>query len=65
MRLTILDRGHRLRTKGLLAPVRLVSRQPVVDAVKLALYRRESYGGGHLNHRRCADHQPGRSAIAS
>lgn len=50
MRLTILDRGHRLRTKALLALVRLVSRQPVVDAVKLALYRPEFYGGGHLTH---------------
>jgi uncharacterized peroxidase-related enzyme len=50
MRLTILERGHRLRTKALLALVRLVSRQPVVDAVKLALYRPEFYGGGPLTH---------------
>jgi alkylhydroperoxidase family enzyme len=50
MRLEILDRGHRLRTKALLALIRLVSRQPVVDAVKLALYRPEFYGGGHLTH---------------
>ena len=50
MRLTILDRGHRLRTKALLALVRLVSRQPVVDAVMLALYRPEFYSGGHLTH---------------
>jgi alkylhydroperoxidase family enzyme len=50
MRLTILERGHRLRTKALLALIRLVSRQPVVDAVKLALYRPEFYGGGHLTH---------------
>jgi len=50
MRLSILDRGHRLRTKALLALVRLVSRQPVVDAVKLALYRPEFYGAGHLTH---------------
>jgi uncharacterized peroxidase-related enzyme len=50
MRLTILDRGHRLRTKALFALVRLVSRQPVVDAVKLALYRPEFYGAGHLTH---------------
>ena len=50
MRLTILDRGHRLRTKALLALVRLVSRQPVVDAVKLALYRPEFYGAGQLTH---------------
>jgi alkylhydroperoxidase family enzyme len=50
MRLEILDRGHRLRTKALLALIRLVSRQPVVDAVKLALYRPAFYGGGHLTH---------------
>jgi alkylhydroperoxidase family enzyme len=50
MRLTILDQGHRLRTKALLALIRLVSRQPVVDAVKLALYRPEFYGAGPLTH---------------
>jgi uncharacterized peroxidase-related enzyme len=50
MRLTILDHGHRLRTKALLALIRLVSRQPVVDAVKLALYRPDFYGGGDLTH---------------
>jgi uncharacterized peroxidase-related enzyme len=50
MRLTILERGHRLRTKALLALVRLVSRQPVVDAVRLALYRPEFYGAGPLTH---------------
>jgi len=50
MRLDILDRGHRLRTKAVLALIRLVSRQPVVDAVKLALYRPDFYGGGPLTH---------------
>ncbi|UVO10716.1 alkylhydroperoxidase AhpD family core domain-containing protein [Mycobacterium sp. SVM_VP21] len=50
MRLAILDRGHRLRTKALLAIIRLVSRQPVVDAVKLAFYRPEFYGGGPLTN---------------
>jgi alkylhydroperoxidase family enzyme len=50
MRLEILDRGHRLRTKALFALIRLVSRQPVVDAVKLALYRPDFYGGGDLTH---------------
>lgn len=50
MRLSILDRGHPLRTRMLLALIRLVSRQPVVDAVKLALYRRDFYGGGDLTH---------------
>lgn len=50
MRLEILDRGHRLRTKALLGVIRLASRQPVVDAVKLALYRPGFYGGGDLTH---------------
>jgi uncharacterized peroxidase-related enzyme len=50
MRLEVLDRGHRLRTKALLALIRVVSRQPVVDAVKLAFYRPDFYGGGDLTH---------------
>ena len=50
MRLAVLDRGHRPRTKAVLALIRLVSRQPVVDAVKLALYRPDFFGGGHLTH---------------
>jgi AhpD family alkylhydroperoxidase len=50
MRLSILEQGHRLRTKALLAMIRLVSRQPVVDAVKLAMYRPDFYGGGDLTH---------------
>jgi alkylhydroperoxidase family enzyme len=50
MRLEILDRGHRLGTKALLGMIRLVSRQPVVDAVKLALYRPDFYGAGDLTH---------------
>jgi uncharacterized peroxidase-related enzyme len=49
MRLGILDRGHDLRTKALLALVRAVSRQPVLDAVKLALYRPDFYSGA-LTH---------------
>lgn len=50
MRLEILDRGHTLGTKALLGMIRLVSRQPVVDAVKLAFYRKEFYGAGDLTH---------------
>ncbi|WP_067974281.1 carboxymuconolactone decarboxylase family protein [Mycolicibacter icosiumassiliensis] len=50
MRLAILDHGHRLRTKALLGIIRLVSRHPVVDAVKLAFYRPEFYGGGPLTN---------------
>jgi uncharacterized peroxidase-related enzyme len=50
VRLAILDRGHRPPIKVLLAVIRLVSRQPVVDAVKLALYRPGFYGAGPLTH---------------
>ncbi|MGH9226546.1 MAG: alkylhydroperoxidase AhpD family core domain-containing protein [Acidimicrobiales bacterium] len=48
MRLAILDRGHRLGTKALFALIRVVSRQPVVGAVKLALYRPDFYPAGPL-----------------
>ncbi|MGZ8812697.1 MAG: hypothetical protein ACXWZI_01610 [Mycobacterium sp.] len=50
MRLRILDRGHPLRTTALFAVIRVVSRQPVVDAVKLAFYRPYFYGAGDLTH---------------
>lgn len=50
MRLAILEQGHGLTTKAVLRMIRLVSRQPVVDAVKLALYRRDFYGAGDLTH---------------
>jgi AhpD family alkylhydroperoxidase len=48
MRLSILDRGHDLRTKALLKVIGLMSRHPVVDAVKLALYRPDFYRSGPL-----------------
>ena len=50
MRLEILDRGHRLHTKAIMALIRVVSGHPVVDAVKLAFYRPGFYGGGPLTH---------------
>ncbi|BBZ02703.1 hypothetical protein MCHIJ_21400 [Mycolicibacterium chitae] len=50
MRLEILERGHRLRSRAVFALIRLMSRQPVVDAVKLAFYRPEFYGAGPLTH---------------
>ncbi len=50
MRLEILDRGHRLHTKAILALIRVFSGHPVVDAVKLAFYRPGFYGGGPLTH---------------
>ena len=50
MRLDILDRGHRLHTKAIMALIRVFSGHPVLDAVKLALYRPDFYGGGPLTH---------------
>lgn len=50
MRLEILDRGHRLHTKAIMALIRVFSGHPVVDAVKLAFYRPGFYGGGLLTH---------------
>ena len=48
MRLSILERGHSLRNKALLGLIGLFSRHPVVDAVKLALYRPDFYPAGGL-----------------
>src|ERR1700730_15244202 len=52
MRLTILDSGHRFGTKILFAFIRLVSRQPTPEAVKLVMYRPDFYGApmGKLTH---------------
>lgn len=44
MRLAILDRGHRFATKALFALIRVASRQPVLDVIKLAMYRADFYG---------------------
>jgi uncharacterized peroxidase-related enzyme len=44
MRLAILDSGHGFGRKALFAFIRVVTRQPVVDAVKLVLYRPDFYG---------------------
>ena len=44
MRLAILDRGHSLGTKALFALIRIVSRQPVLDVIKLGKYRADFYG---------------------
>lgn len=48
MRLSILDHGHRLRTRALFTLIRVVSRHPVVDAVKVTLYRPDFYRAGGL-----------------
>lgn len=45
MRLRILDSGHGFGTKALFALIRTVSRQPVLDVVKLVKYRADFYGG--------------------
>jgi uncharacterized peroxidase-related enzyme len=44
MRLRILDNGHGFATKALFALIRTVSRQPVLDVVKLVKYRADFYG---------------------
>ena len=44
MRLAILDSGHSLGTKALFAFIGAVSRQPVLDAVKMVKYRADFYG---------------------
>ena len=45
MRLEILDSGHGLRAKALLAFIKLVSRRPAPDVVKMLKYRGEFFGG--------------------
>lgn len=48
MRLAILDHGHGIRTKAMFVLIRVFSGHPVVDAVKLALYRPSFYRAGGL-----------------
>ena len=50
MRLSILDRGHGLGTKMLFVLIRVFSREPVLDIVKLAKYRPDFYGAQKLTH---------------
>jgi len=45
MRLEILDNGHGFSTKVLFALIKMISRQPVLDVVKLVKYRPNFYGG--------------------
>jgi AhpD family alkylhydroperoxidase len=45
MRLRILDGGHGFGTKALFALIRTISRQPVLDMIKLVKYRADFYGG--------------------
>ena len=44
MRLRILDSGHGFGTKALFAVIRMASRQPVLDVIKLVKYRADFYG---------------------
>ena len=44
MRLGILDNGHGFATKALFTLIRTVSRQPVLDVIKLVKYRADFYG---------------------
>ena len=44
MRLQILDSGHSFGTKALFSIIRAMSRQPVLDVVKLVRYRPDFYG---------------------
>jgi uncharacterized peroxidase-related enzyme len=48
VRLAILDHGHGIRTKAMFVLIRVFSGHPVVDAVKLALYRPSFYRAGGL-----------------
>lgn len=50
MRLTILDRGHSFGTKALFALIRIFSRQPVLDVIKLVKYRPEFWGTQEITH---------------
>jgi AhpD family alkylhydroperoxidase len=49
MRLRILDSGHGFGTKALFALIRTVSRQPVLDVIKLVKYRADFYGDPMAN----------------
>ncbi|HVH89388.1 MAG TPA: hypothetical protein VM912_21915 [Terriglobales bacterium] len=44
MRLSILDNGHTVATKAMFAFIRMVTRQPVLDVIKLGKYRSNFYG---------------------
>lgn len=44
MRLDVLDRGHTLKTKALFVMIRVISRNPVPDVVKLLKYRPDFLG---------------------
>ena len=44
MRLDVLDKGHGVGTRVLFSIIRMASRQPVLDVIKLVKYRPDFYG---------------------
>ncbi len=44
MRLSVLERGHRLKEKLVLTMIRVVSGAPPVDVIKVLMYRPERFG---------------------
>ena len=44
MRLAALDSGHTFKAKAMFAMIRVLSRHPVQDVVKLLMYRPEFFG---------------------
>ena len=50
MRLQILDNGHGLGTKILFGIIRVFSREPVLDVIKLVKYRPDFYGANEVAH---------------
>jgi uncharacterized peroxidase-related enzyme len=50
VRLTILDHGHGFGTKLLFGIIRLASRHPVLDVIKLVKYRPDFYRANALTH---------------
>lgn len=51
MRLIILDRGHSFGTKALFALIRLFSRRPVLEVIKVVKYRPDFCGGQEIHAR--------------
>jgi hypothetical protein len=44
MRLDVLDRGHTLGKKALFALIRVMTRMPVPDIIKMLMYRPDFFG---------------------
>ena len=67
MRLAILDKGHCIGTKVLFGIIRMASRQPVLDVIKLVKYRPDFYGAPmqKVTHEAMRGPSPGRWATVS